>query len=110
MVFFFQAEDGIRDIGVTGVQTCALPILCISPTSARSRTCSWCIRRCRRRHCRSSSTGSARSPRRSITARGDRKRGGEGKGGDFGGARYIKKKKRRIQNIPNVKTITYEIE
>ena len=26
-VFFFQAEDGIRDIGVTGVQTCALPIL-----------------------------------------------------------------------------------
>src|SRR3712207_9180131 len=23
-VFFFQAEDGIRDIGVTGVQTCAL--------------------------------------------------------------------------------------
>ena len=27
-VFFFQAEDGIRDIGVTGVQTCALPICC----------------------------------------------------------------------------------
>src|SRR3712207_8947677 len=25
-VFFFQAEAGIRDIGVTGVQTCALPI------------------------------------------------------------------------------------
>src|SRR5947209_12867254 len=25
--FFFQAEDGIRDIGVTGVQTCALPIV-----------------------------------------------------------------------------------
>src|ERR1035437_127781 len=24
--FFFQAEDGIRDIGVTGVQTCVLPI------------------------------------------------------------------------------------
>src|SRR5947209_12478215 len=24
--FFFQAEDGIRGIGVTGVQTCALPI------------------------------------------------------------------------------------
>src|SRR3712207_441472 len=27
LIFFFQAEDGIRDIGVTGVQTCALPIL-----------------------------------------------------------------------------------
>src|SRR5204862_1197388 len=25
-VFFFQAEDGIRDLYVTGVQTCALPI------------------------------------------------------------------------------------
>src|SRR5256886_9274703 len=27
--FFFQAEDGIRDLTVTGVQTCALPILAI---------------------------------------------------------------------------------
>src|SRR5205809_7208315 len=26
MIFFFQAEDGIRDVAVTGVQTCALPI------------------------------------------------------------------------------------
>src|SRR5690349_24143725 len=26
MYFFFQAEDGIRDLYVTGVQTCALPI------------------------------------------------------------------------------------
>src|SRR2546429_4113366 len=38
--FFFQAEDGIRDVAVTGVQTCALPIsravqrcggLCVRP-------------------------------------------------------------------------------
>src|SRR5690606_40570015 len=29
--FFFQAEDGIRDFHVTGVQTCALPI-CLRPT------------------------------------------------------------------------------
>ena len=29
-VFFFQAEGGIRDDLVTGVQTCALPILCDS--------------------------------------------------------------------------------
>src|SRR3989442_8979990 len=29
--FFFQAEDGIRDADVTGVQTCALPI---SPTNS----------------------------------------------------------------------------
>src|SRR2546429_1594013 len=26
ILFFFQAEDGIRDVAVTGVQTCALPI------------------------------------------------------------------------------------
>src|SRR3712207_7155640 len=30
--FFFQAEDGIRDIGVTGVQTCALPIWLVAVT------------------------------------------------------------------------------
>src|SRR5690606_39761425 len=29
--FFFQAEDGIRDFHVTGVQTCALPISSILP-------------------------------------------------------------------------------
>ena len=28
VIFFFQAEDGIRDYKVTGVQTCALPISC----------------------------------------------------------------------------------
>src|SRR5258707_298660 len=32
--FFFQAEDGIRDIGVTGVQTCALPICSCAITNA----------------------------------------------------------------------------
>src|SRR2546421_8262037 len=30
--FFFQAEDGIRDLIVTGVQTCALPILVEKPS------------------------------------------------------------------------------
>src|SRR5258707_4694910 len=36
--FFFQAEDGIRDIGVTGVQTCALPISArTGKTRARER-------------------------------------------------------------------------
>src|SRR2546430_16816131 len=33
MYFFFQAEDGIRDLTVTGVQTCALPI-CVPLVSA----------------------------------------------------------------------------
>src|SRR5258707_5351240 len=46
--FFFQAEDGIRDIGVTGVQTCALPIYLSLPgrrtagfSSRRSFRMSW---------------------------------------------------------------------
>src|SRR2546429_1103452 len=34
--FFFQAEDGIRDVAVTGVQTCALPI---SSAPGRRRSC-----------------------------------------------------------------------
>src|SRR3712207_7117718 len=38
---FFQAEDGIRDIGVTGVQTCALPI---SGCGRRAATASHPIR------------------------------------------------------------------
>src|SRR5438445_11132718 len=41
--FFFQAEDGIRDIGVTGVQTCALPISRSPPPApqAPQRSPSW---------------------------------------------------------------------
>src|SRR5262249_59525383 len=36
VVFFFQAEDGIRDWSVTGVQTCALPIFLAGwPASGR---------------------------------------------------------------------------
>src|SRR5689334_23650034 len=34
--FFFQAEDGIRDGTVTGVQTCALPILPVGPGESLS--------------------------------------------------------------------------
>src|SRR5690606_40997990 len=42
--FFFQAEDGIRDFHVTGVQTCALPICHRAPARAACRAGS------RRRH------------------------------------------------------------
>src|SRR5690606_40496088 len=35
--FFFQAEDGIRDFHVTGVQTCALPIWVKQLSSGRRR-------------------------------------------------------------------------
>src|SRR2546430_3167639 len=36
--FFFQAEDGIRDLTVTGVQTCALPI---SSSRSQKRSILW---------------------------------------------------------------------
>src|SRR5205823_8166363 len=39
-VFFFQAEDGIRDKLVTGVQTCALPISSASASCAARRVSS----------------------------------------------------------------------
>src|SRR5439155_11079150 len=46
LFFFFQAEDGIRDGHVTGVQTCALPISGTPPTPpnrepASRRSCTW---------------------------------------------------------------------
>src|SRR5256886_9432957 len=34
-LFFFQAKDGIRDLTVTGVQTCALPICPALPAATR---------------------------------------------------------------------------
>src|SRR6266496_6030522 len=40
--FFFQAEDGIRDLYVTGVQTCALPILIAwVPVGAAAALMAW---------------------------------------------------------------------
>src|SRR2546430_6629857 len=41
--FFFQAEDGIRDLTVTGVQTCALPILLVAYRKFPGEpwTCGW---------------------------------------------------------------------
>src|SRR2546421_1793833 len=43
-IFFFQAEDGIRDLIVTGVQTCALPISTLKDPSGNvlsGRTATW---------------------------------------------------------------------
>src|SRR2546422_6941098 len=41
LFFFFQAEDGIRDVAVTGVQTCALPISVAFLTLAERKVLSW---------------------------------------------------------------------
>src|SRR5438876_11683312 len=70
--FFFQAEDGIRDGRVTGVQTCALPI---------------CLRGWRRWPC-------PPPPGDSDGTRSEERR--EGKSVDLGGRRIIKKKSYRM--------------
>src|SRR5438046_2417048 len=44
LFFFFQAEDGIRDWSVTGVQTCALPISARRRESAPAPRCWVCVR------------------------------------------------------------------
>src|SRR5688572_31180219 len=55
--FFLQAEDGIRDLTVTGVQTCALPILW------RGRTARAEDSPVRQRHAYQTATGCAASGR-----------------------------------------------
>src|SRR5256884_2115294 len=41
LLFFFQAEDGIRDVAVTGVQTCALPIFAGGHNAALETVENW---------------------------------------------------------------------
>src|SRR6185369_17500237 len=78
--FFFQAEDGIRDSSVTGVQTCALPI-----SAAR------------RRARRAPASGRRRRTRPRCPRSEERR---EGKSVDLGGRRIIKKKKKtKTDNI-----------
>src|ERR1039457_1168902 len=82
--FFFQAEDGIRDYKVTGVQTCALPIWCSGGWSGRRwrsgcATRGWGLRPRSARRFFGNSCGGA--PRRQPTGKG----GGGGGGGAGGG-------------------------
>src|SRR5260221_3027885 len=111
VLFVFQAEAGIRDHCVTGVQTCALPIssrrrhtrsLCdwssdvCSSDLQRSRFCFYC-------HARDwFEFGDPRGVLSILLALAvgsagmtDRKSGGEGKSVGLGGRRIIKKKKKK---------------
>src|SRR2546429_4815728 len=82
--FFFQAEDGIRDVAVTGVQTCALPISGNGPASMISgQLVSGDF---------FNTLGLRAAAGRVLEL--DRKSGVEGKRVDLGGRRIIKKKKR----------------
>src|SRR5437762_10201103 len=73
LCFFFQAEDGIRDTSVTGVQTCALPISCCSIPCGSGRA-----------------GGSGYGASTSRCRRSEERR--VGKSVDLGGRRRIKKK------------------
>src|SRR5256885_17116497 len=95
VIFFFQAEDGIRDYKVTGVQTCALPI---SP--ARSvrpvRTLSGARRDGGARPARGVAGGQRfvrRTRRGNAGARSEERRVGE-EGRSRGAPDHLKKKKK----------------
>src|SRR5690606_24563040 len=66
--FFFQAEDGIRDFHVTGVQTCALPISSARVVPAPTSTTSHRLRSTRKIRRSASPPRSPETPRRSWTA------------------------------------------
>src|SRR3970282_2772596 len=77
LFFFVQAEDGIRDRDVTGVQTCALPILAARSSASCPSISRW-----------PSSEFGTSTPSRSEERR-------EGKSVDLGGRRIIKKKNKK---------------
>src|SRR4051794_41221045 len=94
LFFFFQAEDGIRDGRVTGVQTCALPIWSPSTPSAPTRSArrrdrsalgarrrGGRRRRPRRARARRTATGTQSTPRREIGRASCRERGEMSEGG-----------------------------
>src|SRR5947207_14244418 len=81
--FFFQAEDGIRDHCVTGVQTCALPIYPYLSVAALLHAARLGVEASMRPP-DPQSPGASRSEERRI-----------GKSVDLGGRRIIKKKKKK---------------
>src|SRR5438093_12733393 len=80
--FFFQAEDGIRDWSVTGVQTCALPIC---GPGARSAARGLAVPRIHLRARRLAGGGRAGAPPRSCAARVRHRLNGEARGPEAGG-------------------------
>src|SRR2546429_8251146 len=103
--FFFQAEDGIRDVAVTGVQTCALPISAGDSAGESVRVLGFGSDRAHRgrrtHHGRAAGRvpGAARvSPPRHARDEIGRASCRE-RGVDLGGRRIIKKKKKGSRSV-----------
>src|SRR5205085_4316717 len=93
--FFFQAEDGIRDLTVTGVQTCALPIS-LRPHGRRLRRRALSPGTRRRRRTRSRKSSSRRSRRARTRRRSEIGRAScRERGEKLGGGGSLKKKNGR---------------
>src|SRR2546426_11489723 len=97
--FFFQAEDGIRDYKVTGVQTCALPIFGEGGEGGKGTDRPGVCGGCSEGGCHSRGNRCRPQNGRGILRGADRKSVVEGKRVDLGGRRIIKKKKRIVQVV-----------
>src|SRR3712207_9478292 len=109
MFFFFQAEDGIRDIGVTGVQTCALPISdgrCHRADRAAANLRA--DRRLGAYRADPASAGSGLRRRRRVGRGGaHRKSVVYGESVDLGGRRLIKKKKKHLYSSGDDQSVSH---
>src|SRR3712207_9370438 len=105
VVLFIQAEDGMRGIGVTGVQTCTLPIWGDQPTAESNVE----VSTANRRPLRPSTRAIVRSTTADwpTSAARDRKSVVEGKSVDLGGRRLFKNNKSNIMSLAAHHQVTH---
>src|SRR5256885_13567514 len=94
VIFFFQAEDGIRDYKVTGVQTCALPI-CRAQDVVACDDLVEPLHKAQQPLARVEAQQCGRSEERRV-----------GKSVDLGGRRIIKKKKNESRELSRLRGST----
>src|SRR5207249_7132113 len=85
-LFFFQAEDGIRDRNVTGVQTCALPISFSCSAHSRKTCLPCCSARAPGRSTKARSRQEATPKARRLRSRSEERRVGKECGSRLGGS------------------------
>src|SRR5437879_3086468 len=95
--FFFQAEDGIRDTSVTGVQTCALPILRKTAATCQRASSSARSQRCWRWPAASPWAGARSEERRVGKEGGARRAAAQAQGGGAEVARRARAVDRHVR-------------